>query len=42
MEDKLKKLNNKIAEEIVKELKYNDYSFTMTDTVNFELRRRIK
>ena len=39
MEDKLKKLNNKIAEEIVKELKYNDYSFTMTDTVNFELRR---
>lgn len=24
MEDKLKKLNNKIAEEIVKELKYNE------------------
>ena len=39
VEDKLKKLNNRIVEEIVKELKYNDYSFTMTDTVNFELRR---
>lgn len=31
MEDKLKELNNRIAKNIAKELKYNDYSHLMTD-----------
>ena len=38
MEDNLKKLNNKIAKNIAKELKYNDYLHLMTDTVKRELR----
>ena len=38
MEENLKKLNNRIAKKIAKELKYNDYSYLMTDTIKRELR----